>query len=92
MEETQIDTLRYAVYLLFKFLETAIFVDVILSWIMPGKENRFTEVLHSFTNPFMMPARKLQDKIAPGLMIDFSPIGAYLILRFLEQIIFSFLG
>lgn len=83
------DTIRLAVYFLFRFLEGAILVDVILSWIMPGKKNPLIDILHIFTDPFMIPGRKIQEKIAPGLMIDFSPIVALLIINLLQRIIFS---
>lgn len=84
-----IETIRYAFYLLFRFLEAAILVDVILSWVMPGKRNIFTDILHIFTDPFMIPGRKIQNKIAPNLMIDFSPIIALIIIDVLQNIIFS---
>ena len=83
------NTIRLAVYFLFRFLEGAILLDVILSWIMPGKKNSLIDLLHVFTDPFMIPGRKIQDKIAPGLMIDFSPIIALLIIDILQRIIFS---
>jgi len=85
------NTIRLAVYFLFRFLEGAILVDVILSWIMPGKRNTLTDILHIFTDPFMIPGRKIQEKIAPGLMIDFSPLFALLIIDILQRIIFSIL-
>lgn len=87
-----INTIAYAVNLLFRFLEMAIFIDVILSWIYRGNGNAFTNLIHVFTDPFMAPARKLQEKIAPGLMLDFSPIVALFILDILRSIIFAILG
>lgn len=84
-------TLRIAVSLLFRLIEGAILIDVILSWIMPGKSNRFIEFLHIFTEPFMAPGRKIQEKIMPGLMIDFSPIIALFILDILQRVIYSIL-
>lgn len=82
-------TIKYAVHLLFNFLEAAILMDVILSWIMPGKRNAFIDLLHVFTDPFMIPGKKIQEKISPGLMIDFSPILALIMLDILERIIIS---
>lgn len=87
-----INTIAYAVNLLFRFLEMAIFIDVILSWVYRGSGNTFTNLIHVFTDPFMAPARKLQEKIAPGLMLDFSPIVALFILDILRSIIFAILG
>jgi YggT family protein len=85
------DTIRLAISLLFRFLEGAILLDVILSWIMPGKSNSLIEILHIFTDPFMIPGRKIQQKIAPGLMVDFSPILALIILDILQSIIYRIL-
>lgn len=84
-------TLSIALSLLFRFIEAAIILDVIFSWIMPGRSNALLDIIHVFTEPFMMPGRKLQEKIMPGLMIDFSPIIALLILDLLERIVFSIL-
>ncbi|MCH3964182.1 MAG: YggT family protein [Clostridium sp.] len=84
-------TLEVALGLLFRFLEGAIFLDVILSWVMPGRRGGFIELLHVFTEPFMIPGRKLQQKIMPGLMIDFSPIIAFVIIDVLRGIVFSIL-
>ena len=85
------ETLRLAIYFLFRFLEGAILLDVVLSWIMPGKKNTLIDLLHVFTDPFMIPGKKIQEKIAPNLMIDFSPIIALLIIDILQRIIFSIL-
>lgn len=84
-----IGVLRDAISLLFRFIEAAILIEVILSWIMPGKRNTFIDLLHVFTEPFMAPGRKIQEKLIPGLMIDFSPIIALFILDILQRIIFS---
>ena len=84
-----IDTLRVAISLLFKFLEGAIFLEVILSWVMPGRSNAFLDFLRIFTEPFMVPGRKIQEKLMPRLMIDFSPIIALFILDILRTVIFS---
>ncbi|MBP1743705.1 MAG: YggT family protein [Firmicutes bacterium] len=80
-----------AVTMLFNFIEAAILIEVILSWIMPGKKNTFTEMLHIFTDPFMIPGRKIQSMIAPNLMVDFSPIIALIIMSIVERIILSIL-
>ncbi|MTK11104.1 MAG: YggT family protein [Clostridiaceae bacterium] len=86
-----LNTLGIALSLLFRLLEGAILVDVILSWVMPGRRGGFIDLLHVFTDPFMIPGRKIQEKLIPGLMIDFSPIIALLILDILQRIIFSIL-
>lgn len=85
-------TLIRAVNLLFKFLQYAIFIDVILSWVYRGKGNVFIDILHIFTEPFMAPARKLQQRFTSNSMLDFSPIIAYFILILLSNIVNYILG
>lgn len=77
-----------ALGLLFRFLEAAILIDVILSWIPGGRGGRLAELLHVFTEPLMKPGRILQEKIMPGLMMDFSPIIALFILDIIRGIVF----
>lgn len=84
-------TLRIAVGLLFRFLEGVILLDVILSWIMPGGRGGLIDLLHVFTEPFMRPGRKIQQKLIPGLMIDFSPIFALIIIDIIRAIVFAIL-
>lgn len=86
-----IDTLIRAVDYLFRFLEYAIFIDVILSWVYRGRGNVLIDILHIFTEPFMSPARKLQQRFTSMSMLDFSPIIAYFILTVLRTIINSIL-
>ena len=82
-------TLAVALALLFRFLEAAIILDVILSWVMPGRGNAFTDLLHVFTEPFMRPGRMIQQKIMPGLALDFSPIIAFFIIDIVRGIVFT---
>ncbi len=86
-----IATIRMAVNMFFNFISAAILLEVILSWVMPGKKNAFTDMLHIFTDPFMIPGRKLQSMIAPNLMLDFSPIIALIIVDILQRIILTIL-
>jgi len=86
-----IDTIRLAAIYLFRFIEMAILLEVILSWVMPGKKSVFTDLLHVFTDPFMIPGRKLQSMIAPNLMIDFSPIIALILVDIIQRIVFMLL-
>jgi YggT family protein len=86
-----INTLIKAVNLLFRLLEYAIFIDVILSWVYRGKGNVLIDILHIFTDPFMVPARKLQQRFTSMSMLDFSPIIAYFILTVLRNVINSIL-
>jgi YggT family protein len=86
-----IATIRMAVNMFFNIIQAAILLDVILSWIMPGKRNALVDMVHIFTDPFMIPGRKLQSMIAPNLMLDFSPIIALIIVDILQRIILTIL-
>lgn len=66
--------------LLFNALQTAVFIDVILSWIYPNRTNQYIELLHKITEPLLMPGRKIQDKYFGNTMVDWSPMIALLIL------------
>lgn len=71
----------------FDVVEWTILIDVILSFV--PMNNAFTNVVRTITEPLLMPGRKIQEKILPGLMIDFSPVFALIMIRFLKQIILS---
>ncbi|ENK1243456.1 YggT family protein [Clostridium sp. FAM 1755] len=85
------NTITTAVSLLFRLLEGAILIDVVLSWVAPGKRDPFTNFIHSLTDPLMKPARSFQNKIAPNLMIDLSPIFALFLLDILRNLVFIIL-
>ena len=85
------NTITTAISLLFRLLEGAILIEVILSWVAPGKRDPFTNFIHSLTDPLMKPARNFQNKIVPNLMIDFSPIFALVLLDVLRNLVFFIL-
>lgn len=85
-------TLYNAFNILFDILEYAIFIDVILSWVYRGKGNILIDILHIFTEPFMVPARKIHERLIPSTMLDFSPIIAYFIIVLLRYVVSSVLG
>ena len=87
-----IGTLKVAIDMLFRILEFAIIIDVFLSWVYRGRGNAFIDILHAFTEPFLVPARKLQDRFVSNSMMDFSPIIALLFLDILQKLLYSILG
>lgn len=86
-----ISTLRVALDILFNILEYAILIDVLLSWVYRGRGNVFIDTLHVFTEPFMAPARKLQQRLIPSTMLDLSPMIAYFILIIIHSALNSIL-
>lgn len=78
--------------LLFRWLQFAIFIQVLLSWFSPGQRNRLSDFFSTFTEPFLKPARRLQEKIIPDMRLDFSPVIAILLLEFLQSLINRLVG
>lgn len=58
---------------------------------MQGRQNGVTQFLKVFTEPLLAPGRKIQEKIVPGLPIDFSPVLALLILSILSNVVATLL-
>ncbi|SKA76969.1 YggT family protein [Clostridium sp. USBA 49] len=87
-----INNINAAVNILFSLLQDAIVIEALLSWIYRGSGNVFTDILHTITEPFLVPARKITYKLFPNMMLDFSPIIALFIIRILQFIINALLG
>ncbi|OOM09227.1 YggT family protein [Clostridium saccharobutylicum] len=71
---------------LFNLLDFAILIECISSWI-PQVNNKFIDLIHSFTYPILEPCRNLQNKFIPGLPVDFSPIIALFIINAIRRLI-----
>ena len=78
----------------FMVLEITLFVRIILSWFPIGKNNRFMQILFSVTEPVLAPIRNLVHRSplgGPGMVLDFSPLIAFMLLRILRSIIIGLL-
>jgi YggT family protein len=79
----------YSVYtvlsILFNLLELAIIIDCISSWIPQAQGNKIISTIHEFIYPILEPIKKLQDRLIPGLPIDFSPIVALVVIDFIRN-------
>lgn len=73
--------------MIFSIMETAILIDILLSFMGRGVHNSFTEIIKTITEPLLAPGRKIQEMIAPGFMIDFSPILAYFLISIMRKIV-----
>lgn len=78
--------------MIFNFLQIAIFIEVILSWVSSGNTNQYIELLHKITEPILRPGRIIQEKYFGNLMVDFSPIIALVIIMILRKLTFYILG
>ena len=72
---------------IFYIYELLIFARCILSFI--PFYNKFVEWVYMATEPVLLPCRKLMDKFNINLPIDFSPMIAIVLLRFLQRIFVS---
>lgn len=75
--------------LLFRALELAILVRVILSWVNVNPYNPIVSFIHQITDPIMEPLRRI---IPPLGMLDITPIIALLLLQVVQQLLFALLG
>lgn len=64
-------------------------MDVVASWIRPQKDIPILQVINSFVEPLLYPGKRLQERIAPNLPIDFSPFIAIIMLDLIKNLILS---
>ncbi len=68
-------------------LQYAILFSVILSWIPGARQSVVGELIESLTRPILGPIRRIINKSplgGAGMMLDFSPVFAYIILDFIK--------
>ena len=77
----------------FNILYILIFVRVILSWVRLGRDSIIGAAVFSLTEPILGPIRHILSKSplgGPGMMLDFSPLIALLLLQAAQMVILSF--
>ena len=62
----------------------AVIIQVIISWVNPGVYNPVTSLLHSLTEPLMVPARRL---LPPMQGFDLSPIPVLIALQIAQFLV-----
>ena len=71
--------------LIIKIIEVLVVIRIILSWIMPNR-NEFTDLIYSITEPMLAPFRF---KVPlGGMYLDISPIVLFFVLSLLKRLIF----
>ncbi len=70
-------------------IEILIFARVIVSWLPISKDSQFLKILYQLTEPILAPIRNIIQKSAIGsnMMLDFSPIVAWLLIRVLRMLL-----
>ena len=75
--------------ILLEVVSTAMLIQALMSFFMPGDDNRFYLFLHAITEPFVMPVRFILNKL--GLLedspIDWSFFTTYMLLSLLEMLL-----
>jgi YggT family protein len=80
-------TIVQIVTMLLNALALAIFIRALLSWFMPVGRDPITRFLVDVTDPILQPIRNLTSNLIPGMMIDFSPIIAIIVLQLLAGMV-----
>ena len=79
------------------FFVMMLMVRVLMTWIPfnpDGIMGKIFAILSAFTEPIVSPIRRLIQRSplgGPGMMIDFSPILAFLAIRLITNILYNFL-
>ncbi len=72
------------------FLEFAIFIRVIVSWLPIGRDGNVIRILYVLTEPILGPVRNALRKSplgGPGMRMDFSPIIAYALIEIIKSVL-----
>jgi len=84
-----INTVRYV----FNFAYALLFIRIILSWFAVGRStNQLMGLLYFLTEPILAPIRSLLQRSplgGPGMMIDFSPIIAFVLLQVVRELLIA---
>lgn len=82
-----------ALDILLRIIEGLIMIRIILSWFPIPRDNPLYRILYQLTEPILGPIRNLISKSAIGsnLMLDFSPIVAFILIDVIRNIIFRIL-
>jgi len=82
------DVVNWLFYILYGLL----LIRVVLSWLPMLGGGSLVGLIFAFTEPFLSPVRRLIDRSplgGPGMMLDFSPIISFFLLRFLHSFLSS---
>ena len=83
-----------AIIYLFKIIRYAIIASAIISWLPISRDNPLVRLLYQITEPILAPIRRLIERssMGGGMMFDFSPIVAFLLLAVIENILIRILA
>jgi len=82
--------IKLAISIFIRIVDSLILVRILLSFFPNLRYSKITDFIYQLTEPILAPCRALLDKLGFGMgMIDFSPILAYMILRFVQILVNS---
>lgn len=72
-----------------ELMELAILARVIISWIPIPRDGMFFRVLYQITEPILAPMRSIieRSELGRNMMVDFSPILAFLLIELIKNLI-----
>lgn len=72
-----------------RIIEYAILARVIISWLPVPRDNQLIRLLYQITEPILAPIRGMIERSSMGrnMMIDFSPIIAFLLIGVIRNIL-----
>lgn len=80
--------LIWSVSKFFSIIYILMFIRIALSWIRVSPYNKTVNILYQLTDPLLEPFKRLIDRLGINTgMIDFSPLIAYLVFNFVENLI-----
>ena len=80
-------TLLRAGSALFQLISLLIFVNVILSWIRPNRDNPIVQIIYNMTEPILEPLRKISI-FGP---MDLSPLLAIILIDFVVEPVYRWI-
>lgn len=77
--------LYQTVSIFFEVLNWAIIIRVLLSWVRVDYRNPIIRFIYNFTEPILAPFRNIfmRSSIGQGMMVDFSPVIALLVIQYI---------
>ena len=82
--------IKYALSIFIRIVNILILARVLLSFFPNLRYSKITDFIYQLTEPILAPCRAILDKVGLNTgMVDFSPILAYMILRFVQLLLYS---
>jgi YggT family protein len=82
--------IKYALSIFIRIVNSLILARVLISFFPNFRYSKITDIIYQLTEPILAPCRAILDKFGLNMgMVDFSPILAYMILRFVQVLVYS---